>query len=338
MRPAFPLAVACTLVALWACHPSRREPASHHETRSFPAAAGKVVSCDLRPLDLDVRVQAGDTIQVGVDVEVSSSSRGAARRWLENHTPVFRDRPGELEIAVPRGRNVTFAVGYLRTRGRVTLTLPPQCRLVVETSSGDVRVGGSETLAGPVRIRTASGDATVLGGVDQLVMRTASGDLEVRGRALASLEFGSASGDLRVRDGCGDVIVDSSSGDVRLAGLVGTLSATTSSGDVFASWSVPPGRVVVETSSGDISLELPPDTLLRGSARTGSGEIRSQFGGLAEKSGRRLVWDGPAGACAIDIGTSSGDVRVREAGARRPPRAGATPGASEATPGTRMEI
>lgn len=339
MRPALPIAIACTLITLSACHPPRREPASHHETRSFPAAAGKVVSCDLRSLDLDVQVQAGDSIQVTVDLEVSSSSRGAARRWLESHTPTFQDGPSQLEITLPRRRSGTFMVGYIRTHGRITLMLPPQCKLEVETSSGDIAIDGSEPLAGPVRLRTASGDAEVKGGVEDLVMRTASGNLETRDRALASLEFGSASGDLRVRDGCGDTIVDSSSGEVRLTGLVGTLSATTSSGDVVASWTKPPTRVVVDTSSGDVNLDLPAGTALRGSAQTRSGEIRGDFEGRSEKRGRRLVWDGPGGACTVEISTSSGDVRLRGAGESPKPRSGATPTPGEATTtGTQIEI
>lgn len=339
MRPALPIAIACTLITLSACHPPRREPAAHHETRSFPAAAGKVVSCDLRSLDLDVQVQAGDAIQVTVDLEVSSSSRGAARRWLESHTPTFRDGPSGLEVTLPGRRSGTFMVGYIKTHGRVTLTLPPQCKLEVETSSGDIAIDGSQPLAGPVRLRTASGDVEVRGGVADLVMRTSSGNLETRDRALASLEFGSASGDVRVRDGCGNVIADSSSGEVRLAGLVGTLSATTSSGDVVASWTEPPARVVVDTGSGDVNLELPAGTALRGDAQTRSGEIRASFEGRSEKRGRRLVWDGPADACTVEISTSSGDVRLRGAGESPQPRSGATPTPREATrAGTQLEI
>lgn len=331
MRPTLPIVTAITVIALSACHPPRREPSSHHETRSFPATAGKVVSCDLRSLDLDVHVQAGDAIQVAVDLEVSSSSRGAARRWLESHTPAFQDQANRLEIAVPRRRDGTFLVGYIRTHGRVTLTLPPQCRLEVETASGDVAVDGSQPLAGPVRLRTASGDAEIKGGVDDLVMRTASGNLEIQDHALRSLEFGSTSGDLRVRDGCGNVIVDSSSGEVRLADLEGTLSATTSSGDVVASWKTQPARVAVDTSSGDVTLELPEGTTVRGAVDTRSGEIRSSFEGTSEKRGRRLRWDNPAGASEVTVSTTSGDVRLRRSGSRSEPPVVATP-AAEASP------
>lgn len=336
MRPPLPLAVAGILVVLTACHPPRRQPVSHHETRAFPAAAGKVVRCKLRSLGLEVHVRPQDDIQVTVDLEASSSSAAAARRWLERHTPTFEDSAPSLGIAVPPTRGGSLAIGSLRTKGRLVLTLPPQCKLVVESTSGDIRIDGGQPLAGPVRLQTASGDVEVRGGVDDLVMRTASGDLEVRSRALRSLEFTSASGDARVRDGCGNVIVDSSSGDIRLARLAGTLSATTSSGDVAASWIEPPTRIVVTTSSGDVSLELPAGTVLRGEARTRSGHIRSAFRGVSDQRGQRLAWSGPAEACAVDIGTSSGDVRLGRSGEATSERA-ATP-APEAEPRGHTEI
>jgi len=331
MRSALPIAIASALIAGSACQPSRREPATHHETRSFPAAAGKVVSCSLRSLDLDVRVQAGETIEVAVDLGVSSSARGAAERWLRSHTPTFRDGPSRLEINLPRRRSGTVLFGYLRTHGRVTLTLPPQSQLEVETSSGDITIGGSQPLAGPVKLRTASGDVEARGGVADLVVRTASGDVEIRDRALASLEFRSASGDVRVRDGCGNVIAETSSGKVRLARLVGTLAATTSSGDVVASWTEPPTRVVVATSSGDVNLELPAGVSLRGDVQTHSGGIHTSFEGRSGKRGRWLVWEGPAEACSVKISTSSGDVRLRRAGRPLPSGSGATPIPTEAT-------
>ncbi|HPC83386.1 MAG TPA: DUF4097 family beta strand repeat-containing protein [Thermoanaerobaculaceae bacterium] len=316
MRPPLPLTVACLALAAAACHPPRREPASLHETRSFPAAEGKVVTCQLGALDVDVEVAEGDAVAVTVDLEASSSSHRAAQRWVESHTPSFVDSAGRLEIAVGPRRGGTITIGHFRTRGRVGLTLPPHCRLEVETSSGDITVHGSQPLAGAVRLRTASGDVEIRGGVDELVMRTASGDLDVRDRALASLEVRTASGDVRVRDGCGNAMVDTASGDVRLSGLVGTLSVTTSSGDVVASWARLPARVAVDTSSGDVSLELPADTRLRGAARTRSGDIRSRFEGVFEKRGRLLRWDDPTAGSEIAISTGSGDITLRRGRSR----------------------
>lgn len=309
MRTTLSVALASTLVLLSACHTPSREPLSHSETRTFPAAEGKLVSCDVRALDVEVRVEEGDAIKADVNLRVSSSSRHAARRWLESRTPRFEDRAETLEITVAGRKGGVVLFGSLRTRGRLTLTVPPQCRLEITTSSGDVSIRGDALLKGLTHLRTASGDALVAGGVDELDMHTASGDLRVERRLLSRLQFTSASGDLRVRRGCGDAVLKSASGDLRLSGLVGSLSAHTASGDVIASWTTIPPRIEVGTASGDVSLELPKDTALRGSVSTRSGEIRSSFAGTGGRQGRSLHWD--AGQSEIEISSASGDVRIR---------------------------
>jgi DUF4097 and DUF4098 domain-containing protein YvlB len=289
------------------------------------------VSCDVRALDVEVRVEEGDAIKADVNLRVSSSSRHAARRWLESRTPRFEDRADALDITVAGRKGGVVVFGSLRTRGRLTLTVPPQCRLEITTSSGDVSIRGDSVLRNPTHLRTASGDALVAGGVDELAMHTASGDLRVERRPLSRLEFTSASGDLRVRRGCGDAVLKTASGDLRLSGLVGSLSARTASGDIIASWTATPPRIEVGTASGDVSLELPKDIALRGSVTTRSGEIRSSFAGTGGRRGRSLHWD--EGQSAIEISSASGDVRIRRGGRSDQPDEADTP-----VPAERSEI
>lgn len=323
--------LATTLVLSAACGTPSREPLSHSETRTFPATEGKLVSCDVRALDVDVRIEEGTTIKADVNLRASSSSRNAARRWIESRTPRFEDRTDTLEITVTGRQGGVVVFGSMRSRGRLTLTVPPQCRLEIETSSGDVNIRGDSVLASPAHLRTASGDGLVAGGVDELFMHTASGDLRVERRPLTRLEFTSASGDLRVRRGCGDAVLKSASGDLRLSGLVGSLSARTASGDVIAGWSTIPSRIEVTTASGDVSLELPRDTALRGSISTRSGEIRSSFAGTSGRRGRSVQWE--TGTSVIEVSTASGDVRVR-----RGPRAGQANEADTPVPAESPEI
>lgn len=301
------------MLLLPACRPPGRTPLTHHESRTFAAAAGKLVRCELRSLDLEVEVREGDTITATVDLEVSASSSGLARRWIENHTPAFTDGAETLEISVPSGRRTSLVLGQLRTHGTIVLTVPPQCRLEVDSSSGDISIEGKAPLAGPVRLTTSSGDAEISGGVGELIMHSSSGDLQVDRTALGRLEFESSSGDVRVRSGCGNALVDTSSGEVRLHDLEGSLSADTSSGDVVVSWtSVPGGGVRVSSTSGDVDLELPANVTLRGDVATSSGELRSDFPATSERRGRRLTLNGGSGAIEVEIRTTSGDVHLRQ--------------------------
>lgn len=308
------------------CRPPDRTPLAHHESRSFAASTGKLVRCDLRSLDLEVVVKEGDAITADVNLEASASSSAFARRWIENHTPSFADSGDTLEIKVPSRHRSSLIVGYIRTEGSIVLTVPPRCRLEVASSSGDITFEGRAPLSAPIRLTTSSGDVEISGGVADLIMHTSSGELEVSREALASLEFESSSGDVRVRSGCGRILVDTTSGEIRLHDLTGGLSVDTTSGDLVASWlSTPAGAVRVRSTSGDVDLELPADTELRGDVTTSSGELRSDFPATSDRRGRRLTLGGGAGAVDLEIRTTSGDVNLRRGDESDPPPSPATP-------------
>jgi DUF4097 and DUF4098 domain-containing protein YvlB len=264
--------------------------ANHDETHSFAAAPGKLVLLDLRSLDVKATVTPGDAITVVVRVKAHASSSRAAKRWVERHTPIFEDSPTKLEVSLPSSGLGVFVVGFLSTEGSVEVSLPPSCRLEVRSASGDVSLDGQTPLDGPVRIDTASGDVTVRGGAGELLVHTASGDVTVSGPPLRALEAETASGDVRLDAGSGRALVDTASGDVTLRKLGGELSVDTSSGDVQAHWEKIAGgqNVRVTTSSGDVTLRIPSAAALSGEIDTNSGDIRSQFPGAPDRRGRRF--------------------------------------------------
>ena len=291
-----------------------RVPLSVHATRTFPAAAGKLVRFEAGSLDVDVKVTPGAAITAEVEIDARSSSRGAARRWVESHTPTFDDSPSALEIRQPSRRTGVTVFGYLNAKVRLRLTMPPECRLEVQTSSGDVSIGGDAVAAGPVRIRTSSGDLTVTGGVRELIAKTTSGDVVVRGQPLAGLEADTTSGDVTLESGTERAIVGTSSGDVRLEKLAGGLSADTTSGEVAASWaSLAPGaKIRVHTSSGDVRLRIPEATRLRGRISTRSGSIGSNLSGTTDRREHEMSFADAADAVEIEVRTSSGDVNLHK--------------------------
>jgi hypothetical protein len=301
------------LLVLAACtRPST--PNAVHETKTFPAAAGKLVRLDVRSLDVYVKVADASTISVTVDLRARSSSRAATRRWIERNAPVFDDSESVLEVRRPSGaRRGLVIVGFIHTEGRLDLVIPPSCRLEVRTSSGDVSIKGEGALSGPVRVDTASGDVSVSGGVRELIADTASGDVRVTGPALAMLEADTASGDVTLEGGSERVIVDTASGDARLEKLTGDLSADTSSGGVSASWErlAAGGKIRVSTSSGDVRLRLPEGTPLGGEVNTTSGRIHSDFSPSRERHGRTMSFAAPGASVEIEVRTSSGDVNLR---------------------------
>jgi DUF4097 and DUF4098 domain-containing protein YvlB len=302
---------AVAVVLLAGCKPATRGPSSVSDAREFEATPGKLVSVAVPALDVEVRVAARETIAVEVTLEASSSSPGAAARWVERNRPEFSDGPGRLEISTPkRRRGATVSLGWFRSEGRVTIELPPGCRLEVETTSGDVTVAGEQGLDGVVRLDTASGDITVSGGARELAVDTASGDVAIEGGELVTLQADTASGDVRVKSRVGRAEVETASGDVRLEALTGPLTAETASGELFARWRTPPaeGAARIRTSSGDVHLRFPAGTALRGGVQTTSGHLRSEFDGAWSRHRRSLELSAPEGGFEVRIRTTSGEV------------------------------
>jgi hypothetical protein len=308
-------AIVTTVVAavlLAGCKPPTRGPSRVSDAREFEATAGKLVSVEVASLDVEVRVTARETIAVNVSLEASSSSAGAAARWVERNRPEFSDSPGRLEISTPkRRRGATVSFGWFRSEGRVSIELPPGCRLEVDTASGDVTVTGETVLGSVVRIDTASGDVAVAGGARELSVDTASGDVEISGVELATLQVDTASGDV-VKSRVERAEVDTASGDVRLEALAGPLSAETASGDLFARWRSRPeqGTARVRTASGDVQLRFPPTTVLHGEVRTTSGRLRSDFDGTWGRRRHSLVLSAPEGGFEVSVRTTSGDASL----------------------------
>jgi len=318
-RRAVTSALALAVLAGCAGRPESRS--NFRDTKNFASAPGKLVVLDVRSLDAEVEVVAEGAIEVAVEVAAHSSSRAAARRWVERNTPVYDDSPARLEIATPRRSSVSV-VGFLETEGVVRVKVPAECRLEVRTASGDVSVRGEATLGAPLRIETSSGDAVVRGGVRELLVETASGDVRVTGSALALLEADTASGDVTLEAGADRVVLDTASGEVVLRNLRGDLSATSSSGDVEARWRRLPagGRVTVETSSGEVTLRLAGGVAVTGEVRSSSGRIESELPGEEDRRGKRFTLSGggagaESGAAVLSVRTVSGDVRLLTAAA-----------------------
>jgi hypothetical protein len=304
----------------------RPVPTKVHETQTFPAAPDKLVRLDLRSLDVKVTVVQASVITATVALEARSSSRSSARRWIERNTPVFDDSPGKLEVRQPKRDGVVVIFGFMFNKGVIELTVPPTCHLEITTTSGDVTIQGDESVSGAVRVTTSSGDATVLGGVRELIVKTSSGDVRVKGGSLGALQADTSSGDVTLQSGSERTLVETSSGDVHLDRLGGDLSADTSSGDVHAQWDRLPAnqKVRVHTSSGDVRLRVPGDITPNGEISTTSGRIVSDFPGTNERHEHQLTFASSGGGVGFDIHTSSGDVTVRK-GARTQAPAEAEP-------------
>ena len=312
-------ATACLLaLALTACVEHRGTATSHKDSKEFASAPAKLVVLDVRSLDVEVEIVDGGAIGVAVEIEARASAAAAARRWVERNTPAIKDSPTRLEITTPRRSSVAL-IGFIDTEGVVRIKAPAECRLEVRTASGAVTLRGAGVMAAPVRSDTGSGDVTVRGGVRELLVDTSSGDVRVAGEALAVVEADTASGDITLDAGADRVAIDTSSGECVLRRLRGALTVSSQSGDVDARWLrlASGDRIGVEASSGDVTLRLPGSVQVRGEVVTSGGSIESEAPGDQDRRGRRLTLSPPAapaeatpGTVEVSVRTGSGDVRL----------------------------
>lgn len=144
---------------------------------------------------------------------------------------------------------------------------------------------------------TVPGESSWSGGHD------ASFSLSVP-RAIALDVRTEAGGDLEIKNVTGDVEINNQNGRVRLDGLAGSAVINTTNGDVSATYSEAPKKIVSITSmDGKIDLRVPADTKANVRLRTQSGSIFTDFDktALKTKSDRKNTRDDSA-----DVPSASG--------------------------------
>ena len=144
-------------------------------------------------------------------------------------------------------------------------------------ASADVKLYLPRRLWTFLQVTSVNGDITIDSGLetDQLIIKTASGDLEAEALCCRQMIFKSASGDLRA-DGrweklCAESIsgdidlsgraeqlqVSTASGDVQFSGALQAVKTDSASGDVILTCHTLPEQAQVQSKSGDVELSIP---------------------------------------------------------------------------------
>ena len=279
-----------------------------HQEHSFDARPGQTVVVEASFHRVEVEVVPGDTVHAVVEISSSSSSR-SAERAVQELRPFFEEKGDRLIIRSTRKGGSSWRNG--RIEGRITVTMPPDLDLSVDTSSGAIVVDGD--LGGAVvECDASSGSVTVSGTMRELRVSTSSGSIRAEvDRPLERFSASASSGSVRLSGGGADwASADTSSGSINLAGLRGSATMSASSGGITAQWNaIPPASTIkAGASSGGITIELPKGTELSGTVNTGSGGIRSDFPGTFDRDSARF----PGGDAAVElrVSTSSGSVKL----------------------------
>jgi DUF4097 and DUF4098 domain-containing protein YvlB len=279
------------------------------EEHSFAARPGQTVVVDVSFHKVEVEIQPGDTVHAVVELS-SSSSSSKAQKAMDELAPVFEEKGNILRIRSNRKGGWSWFSG--KVKGHVTVTMPPDLDLEVDSSSGSITIDG-DFGDGAVSCDASSGSVTVRGAMRDLAVDTSSGAIRADvSRPLERFLADASSGSVKLEGGAHAAAADTSSGSITLLGLLGDATMDASSGSITAQWdSVESGaKIRAGASSGSVTIRLPAGTEIAGKASTSSGGIRSDFPGTFERS--KAKWNGGPGAVDIAISTSSGGVKVIE--------------------------
>ncbi|MFI5729733.1 DUF4097 family beta strand repeat-containing protein [Kribbella sp. NPDC051587] len=158
---------------------------------------------------------------------------------------------------------------------------------------------------------TADYEVTVPRGT-KVVGENGSGDLTLTG--VAGIDADSGSGKVELADVTGDVKLDLTSGDVSIRNLAGRLQVKGNSGDIDAE-GLRGGAVEVETSSGDIGLDLAEANDVQVKGTSGDVDITAPGGYRVTTDTRsgdveNNLGNDTAGTHSLSATTVSGDIEL----------------------------
>lgn len=321
-----------TLHALQGLHEGQAE-----STTEEPMTAGERLTVRNAWGDVRVVAASGGVLRVKATRRVWAADEDEAQRLAESLRVAPQRRGDEvvidarslegrrarvdLELEVPSGvaSTLRLAKGDVRVDG---VSGP----LHVDVIRGDVRVddlrGAAEinVTSGDVHAESVDGDLSVdirsgdvqLAHVAGVVGRVLSGDVEIERCGRLTLDV--IHGDVSIDQATGDIAVEAKSGDLRFQRVQSqAVQCRTLSGDVTVALTALPSTasVSVETLSGDIRLQLPPDAHASIDAVVRSGEVDCALPLRAQTGDRRSVrgtLNGPG--ATVTLRATSGDIDI----------------------------
>ncbi len=215
------------------------------------------------------------------------------------------------EISVDRELSLQQKLKLSSTSGDITTKNVAAEQVMIASTSGEVRTG--ELTAKEIEISTTSGDIRLDKAAGRLLATSTSGEVTVSDGS-GERKVSTASGDIRISGIDSKFSVSSTSGEVTLEGQSGFGTVGTTSGDTRLSVARLTGDLDINTSSGEVTLQLSRDESLQFKANTGSGTISTFFDDVLSFSKKGDRAEGSIGNDSknkVTVTTTSGDIRVQ---------------------------
>ncbi|MGB8525103.1 MAG: DUF4097 family beta strand repeat-containing protein [Candidatus Acidiferrales bacterium] len=273
----------------------------------------------------DAHITTGPTGEVRIHGEIHvdswSSESGRTRlQQLQSNPPISQEGNLIRIGGVGKGSRGDVEVDY-------TIVVPQDTQLRSTSGSGDVEVRG---IQGPANFTCGSGDVTASEIAGDVHVLCGSGDVKlskIKGQAQVTTGSGditldTVQGESRLQTGSGTLEITNpgdaleaatGNGDITIKGASADIRLRTSSGDFDVEGN--PGSSNYwdfHTSSGEVTLHVPPTASFRLYARSSSGDIDAAIpivmeGTTNKHELRARLGDSKA---RVEIQTSSGDISL----------------------------
>jgi DUF4097 and DUF4098 domain-containing protein YvlB len=230
-------------------------------------------------------------IKNGEDGEIKVTACKLAGTGDVDHTELqmSQSSDGSVNVTVRYpGGDWRWLLGWNPCEVQISVQAPRHTAMNINGVSNNIQVQG---FSSPVKIKTVSGDISIRDLESALEIHSVSGDIEGQ-RISGTLDLDTVSGDLSLQD----TVLDS-------------INSKSVSGDISIQSSLQSGPYEFHSVSGDVRMELPPDTCCSAELKSISGEIQSPLpiSGYAHHQGSQVV-SLKSGGTKISMNSLSGDL------------------------------
>ena len=272
-------------------------------------------------------LQGTDTIWIRGCSQDIRFLHGSAREELEIKEIMWADANGieaqqkgnALCLYADRDKNTFFHRGHLAITEseQIELKVPEtfQGQIYAETFSGDVYLIGFWDVEN-LQMKTKSGDISIDSvRAEHILLESVSGDIDAE-QAVGDLQLYSTSGDIYLKDGKGKVHAETVSGDINAAGLVGKTILASKSGDVEADFIKITDVVEMQNISGDVEVTIARGNSYNIAAKAVSGDVNVYLdaANMVSNNGHscqvKVGQEATDNSPIVQISTVSGDIDV----------------------------
>lgn len=129
------------------------------------------------------------------------------------------------------------------------------------------------------------------------------------------LDAESTNGDISVESVLSQMQIATTNGDINVRGATQSVKITTTNGDIDLGVDALGSGLTIETTNGDVAVELPRSLNAALSMHTANGELDLGFpGNITSKTAKQILATLGSGGSPINITTTNGDIALRPRG------------------------